>query len=90
MNTQEIDFIKSLIIKETNFSENEIQDYINVKMGALNIDSLSLLSICSEIEDKYKIQLISTAKDIKELNIKERTFNEFIEFIEFKIQKRNE
>jgi acyl carrier protein len=90
MNTQEIDFIKSLIIKETNFSENQIQDYINVKMGALNIDSLSLLSICSEIEDKYKIQLISTAKDIKELNIKERTFNEFIEFIEFKIQKRNE
>jgi acyl carrier protein len=90
MNTQEVDFIKSLIIKETNFSENQIQDYINVKMGALNIDSLSLLSICSEIEDKYKIQLISTAKDIKELNIKERTFNEFIEFIEFKIQKRNE
>jgi acyl carrier protein len=90
MNTQEVDFIKSLIIKETDFSENQIQDYINVKMGALNIDSLSLLSICSEIEDKYKIQLISTAKDIKELNIKERTFNEFIEFIEFKIQKRNE
>jgi acyl carrier protein len=90
MNTQEVDFIKSLIIKETNFSENQIQDYINVKMGALNIDSLSFLSICSEIEDKYKIQLISTAKDIKELNIKERTFNEFIEFIEFKIQKRNE
>lgn len=90
MNTQEVDFIKSLIIKETNFSENQIEDYINVKMGTLNIDSLSLLSICSEIEDKYKIQLISTAKDIKELNIKERTFNEFIEFVDFKIQKRNE
>jgi len=90
MNTQEVDFIKSLIIKETNFSENQIEDHINVKMGTLNIDSLSLLSICSEIEDKYKIQLISTAKDIKELNIKERTFNEFIEFVDFKIQKRNE
>ena len=90
MDTQEIEFIKSLVREEMNFSEDQMKDKVDVKMGNLNIDSLSFLSICSEIEDRYKIQLISSAKDIQDLNIKERTFNEFIELIDLKIKKRNE
>ena len=90
MDTQEIEFIKSLVREEMNFSEDQMKDKVEVKMGNLNIDSLSFLSICSEIEDRYKIQLISSAKDIQDLNIKERTFNEFIELIDLKIKKRNE
>lgn len=90
MDTQEIEFIKSLVREEMNFSEDQMKDKVDVKMGNLNIDSLSFLSICSEIEDRYKIQLISSAKDIQDLNIKEKTFNEFIELIDLKIKKRNE
>ena len=84
MDKDEINLIKNLISQESNIEIQDIND--NTKIGSLEIDSLSLLSICSEIEDKYKISLINTAKDLKDLNIKERTFSQFIEYIESKIQ----
>jgi acyl carrier protein len=51
----------------------------------LNLDSFSLLSIASEIEDKYSIWLIKNAQQIEEMKDGMRTFGEFVSFLESKI-----
>lgn len=86
MDKAEINLIKALISQEAGVSLESVQD--QTKLGSLDIDSLSLLSICSDIEDKYKICLISTAKDIQELNIKNKTFKDFIDYISKKIDEK--
>lgn len=78
------EYIKKLIIDECgNIVLNN-----NTKFANLDIDSLSLLSICSDIEDKYKISLISSAKDIQDLDIKNKTFEDFIKHIQNKVNEK--
>jgi len=77
--------LKSLIRKELTKDQRDIDINDNTSLQDLNLDSFSLLSIASEIEDEYNIWLIQNAKQIEEMKTSMKTFGEFIEFLNKKI-----
>ena len=78
-------FIKNLIKHELTKDKKDLNIDSNTSLEDLNLDSFSLLSIASEIEDKYNIWLIQNAKQIEEMKISMKTFGEFIDFLNKKI-----
>jgi len=85
MKTIDQDFIKELIRKELIKEKRNIEINDSTSLEDLNLDSFSLLSIASEIEDKYSIWLIKNAKQIEEMKNCMKTFGEFSLFLEEKI-----
>lgn len=85
MKTIDKDFVKELIRKELIKEKKGIEINDSTSLEYLNLDSFSLLSIASEIEDKYSIWLIKNAKQIEEMKNGMKTFGEFISFLEEKI-----
>jgi acyl carrier protein len=79
------DFIKDLIRKELIKEKRGLEINESTSLEDLNLDSFSLLSIASEIEDKYSIWLIKNAQQIEEMKNGMKTFGEFITFLEKKI-----
>jgi acyl carrier protein len=85
MKTVDPEQIKTLIRNELLKDKKGISIEENTSLEDLNLDSFALLSIASEIEDKYNIWLIQNAKQIEEMKISMKTFGEFIEFLNKKI-----
>jgi len=74
-------FIKNELLKE----KRGIEINPETMLEDLNLDSFALLSIASEIEDEYNIWLIQNAKQIEEMKSSMKTFGEFIDFLNKKI-----
>lgn len=85
MKTLDKDFVKDLIRKELIKERKGMEINDDTSLEDLNLDSFSLLSIASEIEDKYSIWLIKNAKQIEEMKNGMKTFGEFSSFLEEKI-----
>lgn len=85
MKTLDKDFVKDLIRKELIKDKKGMEINDDTSLEDLNLDSFSLLSIASEIEDKYSIWLIKNAKQIEEMKNGMKTFGEFSLFLEEKI-----
>lgn len=85
MKTVDVEFLKSLIKKELIKDKQGVNIDENTSLEDLNLDSFALLSIASEIEDKYNIWLIQNAKQIEEMKSSMKTFGEFLEFLNKKI-----
>jgi acyl carrier protein len=77
--------LKSLICKELTKDQRDIDINNNTSLQDLNLDSFSLLSIASEIEDEYNIWLIQNARQIEEMKTSMKTFGEFVDFLNKKI-----
>jgi len=85
MKTVNPEEIKSLIKNELLKDKRGIQIDNDTSLEDLNLDSFALLSIASEVEDKYNIWLIQNAKQIEEMKTSMKTFGEFIDFLNKKI-----
>lgn len=85
MRTIDADFVKNLIRKELIKEKRNMDINDSTSLEDLNLDSFSLLSIASEIEDKYSIWLIKNALQIEEMKNGMKTFGEFTEFLNKKI-----
>jgi len=86
MNTIDTDFVKKLIRKELIADKKNVDIIDSTSLEDLNLDSFALLSIASDIEDKYSIKLIENAKQIEEMKSSMKTFGEFINFLNEKIK----
>ena len=86
MNTIDTDFVKKLIRKELIADKKNVDIIDSTSLENLNLDSFALLSIASDIEDKYSIKLIENAKQIEEMKSSMKTFGEFINFLNEKIK----
>ena len=85
MKTVDTDKIKELIKNELLKDQRGIDINDNTSLSDLNLDSFALLSIASEIEDIYNIWIIKNAKQIYEMRNSMKTFGEFVEFLNEKI-----
>jgi len=85
MKTVDTDKIKELIKNELLKDQKGIDINDNTSLSDLNLDSFALLSIASEIEDIYNIWIIQNAKQIEEMRNSMKTFGEFVEFLNEKI-----
>jgi acyl carrier protein len=85
MKTVDNEFIKGLIRKELLKENQGIEINDSTILEDLNLDSFALLSIASEIEDKYDFWLIQNAKQIEEMKNGMKTFGEFISFLNEKV-----
>lgn len=85
MKTVDNKFIKGLIRKELIKDKQGIEINDSTVLEDLNLDSFALLSIASEIEDKYNFWLIQNAKQIEEMKNSMKTFGEFISFLNEKV-----
>jgi len=79
------DKLKDLIRKELIKEKRNMEINDDTSLQDLNLDSFSLLSIASEIEDEYNIWLIQNAKQIEEMKAGMKTFGEFVTFLNQKI-----
>jgi len=85
MKSIDTEYLKSLIKKELIKDKQGIIIDNNTSLEDLNLDSFALLSIASDLEDKYNIWLIKNAQQIEEMKKGMKTFGEFISFLEEKI-----
>lgn len=85
MKTVDNEFIKGLIRKELLKENQGVEINDSTVLEDLNLDSFALLSIASEIEDKYNFWLIQNAKQIEEMKNGMKTFGEFINFLNEKV-----
>jgi acyl carrier protein len=85
MKTVDNEFIKGLIRKELLKENQGVEINDSTVLEDLNLDSFALLSIASEIEDKYNFWLIQNAKQIEEMKNGMKTFGEFINFLNKKV-----
>lgn len=85
MKTVDNEFIKGLIRKELLKENQGVEINDSTVLEDLNLDSFALLSIASEIEDKYNFWLIQNAKQIQEMKNGMKTFGEFINFLNEKV-----
>lgn len=79
------DKLKDLIRKELIKEKRDMDINNETSLQDLNLDSFSLLTIASDIEDEYNIWLIQNAKQIEEMKTSMKTFGEFVEFLNQKI-----
>lgn len=86
MSIIDTDFVKKLIRKELIADKKNVDIIDSTSLEDLNLDSFALLSIASDIEDKYSIKLIENAKQIEEMKSSMKTFGEFINFLNEKIK----
>lgn len=85
MRSIEKEYLKELIIHELVKEKRDIEINDSTSLEDLNLDSFALLSISSEIEDKYDIWLIQNSKQIEEMKSKMKTFGDFVNFLNDKL-----
>jgi acyl carrier protein len=85
MKTVDNEFIKGLIRKELLKENQGVDINDSTVLEDLNLDSFALLSIASEIEDQYNFWLIQNAKQIQEMKNGMKTFGEFVNFLNEKV-----
>jgi len=85
MKTINQDFVKDSIRKELLKEKRDVEINSSTLLKDFNLDSFSLLSIASEIEDEYSVWLIKNPQQIREMQNNMETFGEFIKFLEAKI-----
>ena len=85
MNQVDEQYIKILLNGEL---EKKVDITKNTYLRDLDIDSLAFVSIGSEIEDVYNIKLIQNMKQIEEMKQNLNTFQDFIDFLNSKINEQ--
>jgi acyl carrier protein len=85
MKTINQDFVKDSIRKELLKEKRDVEINSSTLLKDFNLDSFSLLSIASEIEDEYSVWLIKNPQQIREMQNSMETFGEFVTFLEAKI-----
>lgn len=72
--------------------QSELPEKVDIKkttsLKSLDLDSLSFISIGSEIEDAYDIKLIRNMQQIEEMKNNINTFGDFIEFLNNKVNEQ--
>ena len=81
----DINKLKDLIRKELIKEKRDMEINDETSLQDLNLDSFSLLTIASDIEDEYNIWLIQNARQIEEMKTSMKTFGEFVKFLNQKI-----
>jgi len=85
MRTIDEDHIRMLL-------QAELPEKVDIKkstdLKSLDLDSLSFISIGSEIEDAYDIKLIRNMQQIEEMKKNINTFGDFIEFLNNQINEQ--
>lgn len=85
MRTIDEDHIRMLL-------QTELPEKVDIKkstdLKSLDLDSLSFISIGSEIEDAYDIKLIRNMQQIEEMKKNINTFGDFIEFLNNQINEQ--
>lgn len=85
MRTIDEDHIRMLL-------QAELPEKVDIKkstnLKSLDLDSLSFISIGSEIEDAYDIKLIRNMKQIEEMKNNINTFGDFIDFLNNQVNEQ--